>query len=100
MILFDCFLRFVFNKILFLFLAIVVRFLTRRFLPEYQSGIETVYHYKDGGDDNDIQIIDTCGNVSYCIIVLNIVLYCIVLYCIVLYCIVLYCIEMYCIEMY
>ena len=46
------------------FLAIVVRFLTRRFLPEYQSGIETVYHYKEGNDDIDIQIVDTCGNVS------------------------------------
>eukprot|EP00795_Rhopilema_esculentum_P005040 gene5040-150_t len=42
--------------------AIIVRFLTRRFLPEYQSGIETVYHYKEGNEDADIQIIDTCGN--------------------------------------
>lgn len=43
--------------------AIVVRFLTRRFLPEYQSGIETIYHhFKDGNDTKEIQIIDTCGN--------------------------------------
>jgi len=42
--------------------AIVVRFLTRRFLPEYQSGVETVYHYKEGNAETDIQIIDTCGN--------------------------------------
>ena len=55
---------YVFFKVtVFSVLAIVVRFLTRRFLPEYQSGIETVYHYKDSSDDNDIQIIDTCGNV-------------------------------------